>query len=80
MQGVPTGVQLVGKKWEDEKVLAMMHVVDGTLGPRGFSPGSWKPRQTVILNSAAGTLKLFIRYQILYYIYILIGLHSIMTM
>ncbi|KAG2348084.1 amidase signature enzyme [Suillus weaverae] len=44
MEGMPVGVQLVGKKWEDEKVLAMMHVVDEALGPRGFGPGSWKPR------------------------------------
>lgn len=46
MEGIPVGVQLVGKKWEDEKVLAMMHVVDEALGPRGFGPGSWKPRKT----------------------------------
>jgi amidase len=46
MEGIPVGVQLVGKKWEDEKVLAMMHVVDEALGPRGFGPGSWKARQT----------------------------------
>jgi hypothetical protein len=46
MQGLPVGVQVVGKKWEDEKVLAMMHVVDEALGPRGFGPGSWKPKQT----------------------------------
>ncbi|KAG1866160.1 amidase signature domain-containing protein [Suillus subluteus] len=43
MEGIPVGVQLVGKKWEDEKVLAMMHVVDEALGPRGFGPGSWNP-------------------------------------
>ncbi|KAG1736566.1 amidase signature domain-containing protein [Suillus lakei] len=46
MEGIPIGIQLVGKKWEDEKVLAMMHVVDEALGPRGFGPGSWKPRKT----------------------------------
>ncbi|KAG1738410.1 amidase signature domain-containing protein [Suillus paluster] len=46
MEGMPVGVQIVGKKWEDEKVLAMMHVVDEALGPRGFGPGSWKPRTT----------------------------------
>lgn len=45
MEGIPVGVQLVGKKWEDEKVLAMMHVVDEALGPRGFGPGSWKQRE-----------------------------------
>ncbi|OAX39499.1 amidase signature enzyme [Rhizopogon vinicolor AM-OR11-026] len=46
MHGMPIGVQVVGKKWEDEKVLAMMHVVDKALGPRGFGPGSWKSKQT----------------------------------
>jgi hypothetical protein len=30
--------QIVGKKWEDEKVLALMDVVDKALGERGFGP------------------------------------------
>ncbi|KAG2357497.1 amidase signature domain-containing protein [Suillus spraguei] len=47
MEGIPIGVQLVGKKWKDEKVLAMMHIVDAALGPRGFGPGSWEPIKTV---------------------------------
>ncbi|KAG2354858.1 amidase signature enzyme [Suillus spraguei] len=47
MEGIPVGVQLVGKKWEDENVLAMMHVVDAALGPRGFGLGSWEPIKTV---------------------------------
>ncbi|KAG2365325.1 amidase signature domain-containing protein [Suillus spraguei] len=47
MEGIPVGVQLVGKKWEDENALAMMHVVDVALGPRGFGPGSWEPIKTV---------------------------------
>ncbi|KIJ14359.1 hypothetical protein PAXINDRAFT_169765 [Paxillus involutus ATCC 200175] len=42
MEGIPVGVQIVGRKWEDEKVLGMMQVVDEALGPRGFGPGSWK--------------------------------------
>ncbi|KIJ62913.1 hypothetical protein HYDPIDRAFT_182577 [Hydnomerulius pinastri MD-312] len=42
MEGIPVGVQIVGRKWDDEKVLAMMRVVDDALGPRGFGPGSWK--------------------------------------
>jgi hypothetical protein len=43
MAGIPVGVQIVGKKWEDEKVLQMMKVVDDALGTaRGFGPGSWK--------------------------------------
>jgi amidase len=46
MRDMPVGIQVVGKKWEDEKVLAMMHVVDKALGPRGFGPGSWKRKET----------------------------------
>ena len=42
MEGMPVSVQIVGRKWEDEKVLAMMRVVDEALGKnRGFGPGSW---------------------------------------
>jgi len=41
MQGMPVGVQIVGKKWEDEKVISMMHVVDRALGPRRFGPMTW---------------------------------------
>lgn len=45
MAGIPVGVQIVGKKWEDEKVLEMMKVVDEALGmTRGFGPGTWKAR------------------------------------
>jgi Asp-tRNA(Asn)/Glu-tRNA(Gln) amidotransferase A subunit family amidase len=39
-----SGIQVVGRKWEDEKVLAIMSVVDKALGPRGFGPGAWKPK------------------------------------
>lgn len=43
--GMPVGIQIVGKKWEEEKVLAMMHVVDKALGKdRGFGPGNWNGR------------------------------------
>jgi hypothetical protein len=42
MAGLPVGVQVVGRKWEEEKVVAMMRVVDFALGKRGFGPGSWK--------------------------------------
>ena len=45
------GVQIVGRNWEDEKVIAIMHVVDKALGPRGFGPRAWedfqKAKQTV---------------------------------
>jgi len=39
MANIPVGVQIVGKRWEDEKVISMMHIVDQALGPRGFGPG-----------------------------------------
>jgi len=42
MEGMPVNIQLVGKKWEEEKVLAIMDVVDKALGKdRGFGPGAW---------------------------------------
>ena len=40
MKGLPVGVQIVGRRWEEEKVIAMMKVVDGALGERGFGPGA----------------------------------------
>lgn len=40
MAGIPVGVQIVGRKWEDEKVISLMHIVDDALGPRGFGAGS----------------------------------------
>jgi len=43
MEGLPVGIQVVGQPWEEEKVLAIMHIIDGVLGPRGFGPGSWGP-------------------------------------
>jgi len=42
MEGLPVGIQLVGKRWEDEKVVEMMKVVDAALGERGFGPGGWE--------------------------------------
>jgi hypothetical protein len=30
--------QIIGQKWEDEKVLAMMAIIDRALGERGFGP------------------------------------------
>jgi len=47
MRGLPVGVQVVGQPWGEEKVLAIMHVIDATLGPRGFGPGSWAPDKQV---------------------------------
>ena len=40
MKGLPVSVQIVGKKWEEEKVIEMMKVVDAALGERGFGPGA----------------------------------------
>ena len=42
MAGLPIGLQVVGKKWEEEKVIEMMKVVDSALGKRGFGPGCWR--------------------------------------
>jgi len=43
MEGLPVGVQIVTKPWEEELLLGIMGVVDGALGRRGFGPGSWQP-------------------------------------
>ncbi|KAJ2923905.1 hypothetical protein H1R20_g13191, partial [Candolleomyces eurysporus] len=44
-KGMPVSVQVIGKKWEDEKVLGMMKVVDDALQgenkERNFGPGAW---------------------------------------
>ena len=42
MKGLPVGVQIVGKSFEDEKVVAMMKIVDDALGPRSFGPTAWE--------------------------------------
>ncbi|KAJ7043557.1 amidase [Mycena alexandri] len=44
MQGMPVAVQIVGRKWEDEKVLAMMQMVDTALTEGKFGAGSWDRR------------------------------------
>ena len=49
MEGLPVGIQVVGQPWEEEKVLAIMRVIDAALGPRGFGPGSWKPEGSAVL-------------------------------
>lgn len=42
MAGIPVGVQVVGRRWEEEKVVEMMKVVDAALGPRDVGqPLSW---------------------------------------
>jgi hypothetical protein len=40
--------QLVGRTWEDEKVLAMMGVLDDALGERGFGPGMLLAKQAYL--------------------------------
>ncbi|KAF9530362.1 amidase [Crepidotus variabilis] len=42
LHGMPVSIQIVGKKWEEEKLLGVMGVVDGVLGERGFGPGAWE--------------------------------------
>lgn len=42
MAGIPVGVQVVGRNWEEEKVVEMMKVVDHALGPRDFGPFCWQ--------------------------------------
>ncbi|EJD07629.1 amidase signature enzyme [Fomitiporia mediterranea MF3/22] len=44
MAGLPVGIQVVGKSLEDEKVIAMMKIVDEALGPRDFGPSAWLRR------------------------------------
>ncbi|KAJ7273340.1 amidase [Mycena rebaudengoi] len=46
-KGMPVGVQVIGKRWKDEEVLAIMRVVDDSLGKnRGFGPGNWDSRNS----------------------------------
>ncbi|KAJ7347086.1 amidase [Mycena albidolilacea] len=47
MEGMPIGLQIVGRRWEEEKVLGLMRVVEGALGglrERRFGPGTWEER------------------------------------
>lgn len=45
MAGLPVGVQVVGRQWDEERVIELMKVVDIALGPRGFGPGEFAKRQ-----------------------------------
>jgi len=36
LKGMPVGIQVVTKKWEEEKLLGIMGVVDSELGPRVY--------------------------------------------
>ncbi|KAB5594790.1 Fatty acid amide hydrolase 1 [Ceratobasidium theobromae] len=45
MEGLPVGVQIVGRPWEDEKVVHIMEALDKALGERDFMPTAgeeWK--------------------------------------
>ncbi|KAF8920609.1 amidase signature domain-containing protein [Mucidula mucida] len=41
MKDMPITVQVVGKRWDEEKVIAMMNIVDKALGDRGSGPGAY---------------------------------------
>ncbi|KAI0258706.1 amidase signature domain-containing protein [Gloeopeniophorella convolvens] len=45
MHGLPVGVQIVGRPWDEEKILAIMHVIDRALGSHAFGPGVWTPEE-----------------------------------
>ncbi|KAF8325793.1 amidase signature enzyme [Cantharellus anzutake] len=40
MEGLPIGIQIIGRPFDDEKIIALMSLIDGLLGERGFGPGS----------------------------------------
>ncbi|GAA6053096.1 hypothetical protein JCM3770_000382 [Rhodotorula araucariae] len=44
MAGLPVGVQVVGRLWDEERIVEVMKVVDAALGPRGFGPGEFAKR------------------------------------
>ncbi|KAJ7141348.1 amidase signature domain-containing protein [Mycena epipterygia] len=53
MDGMPIRVQIIGRTWEDEKILVMMRVVDDGLGKeRGFPPvkRKWQNRNVTLTN------------------------------
>ncbi|SCV68322.1 BQ2448_443 [Microbotryum intermedium] len=45
MAGLPVGVQIIAAKFEEEKVIKMMGVIDEALGSRGFGPGEFYKRE-----------------------------------
>ncbi|GAA5962388.1 hypothetical protein JCM8115_001474 [Rhodotorula mucilaginosa] len=45
MAGLPVGVQVVGRQWDEERMIELMKVVDEALGPRGFAPGDFAKRE-----------------------------------
>lgn len=53
MEGLPVGLQIVGKKWGDELVVGVMEVLDKALGERGFGPGAWSADNSQTKNADA---------------------------
>ena len=47
MKGMPVGVQICGRRWEDEKLVGLMRLADNALGPRGFGPGAWDNHKSI---------------------------------
>ncbi|GAA5903732.1 hypothetical protein JCM8208_006561 [Rhodotorula glutinis] len=45
MADLPVGVQVVGRRFDEERVIELMKVVDHALGPRGFAPGDFAARE-----------------------------------
>lgn len=45
---MPVNIQVIGKRWEEERILGVMRVVEGAFErsprERGFGPGSWGTR------------------------------------
>lgn len=48
MAGLPCGVQVVGPRYAEEKVLELMRVVDDALGERMFGPGTFAKKQLAL--------------------------------
>ncbi|GEM07545.1 amidase family protein [Rhodotorula toruloides] len=44
MEGLPVGLQIVGRQYDEERVVELMKVVDQAVGMRGFGPGEFSKR------------------------------------
>lgn len=44
MEGLPVGLQIVGRQYDEERVIELMKVVDEAVGKRGFGPGEFSKR------------------------------------
>ncbi|KAH7101394.1 amidase [Auriculariales sp. MPI-PUGE-AT-0066] len=48
MSGLPVGIQVIGQRWDDERVIAVMEVIDVALnnaGRKRFGPGTWHAKE-----------------------------------